>query len=134
MKKESKHVPEAFIEYFRDLAMETHEVMVQRQAGYGPGNIEALGPYGVFSRLAEDKCSRVATSLNGSIVDGKAKVGEDWFTEGVRDALVDIANYALILIALGEGKWSFVTRGVPPKQWASLDERLDERFVVDELR
>jgi hypothetical protein len=134
MKKENKDVPKAFIEYFHDLSMEAHAVMVQRQAGYGPGNIEALGPYGVFSRLAEDKCSRVATSLNGSIVDGKAKVGDGWFNEGVRDALVDIANYALILIALGEGKWSFVSRGVPPKKWAALDEMIDENLTVDELR
>jgi hypothetical protein len=134
MKKEINNVPEAFIEYFHELAMEAHGVMVQRQSGYGPGNIEALGPYGVFSRLAEDKCSRVATSLNGSIVDGKARVEGEWFNEGVRDALVDIANYALILIALGEGKWSFVSRGVPPKTWQALDEKLDERFVVDELR
>lgn len=134
MKKEFDNVPEAFIEYFHDLAMETHDVMVQRQAGYGPGNIEALGPYGVFSRLAEDKCSRVATSIRGSIVDGKARVEDGWFTEGVRDALVDIANYAMILIALGEGKWSFVTRGVPPKKWQSFDELIDQRFEVDELR
>jgi hypothetical protein len=67
-------------------------------------------------------------------VDGKAKVKPDWFNDSVRDALNDIQNYAKILIALGEGKWSFVTRGVPPQPWAgkSLDEQLDER-IVDEL-
>jgi hypothetical protein len=106
--------------------------MVERQAGYGPGNIEALGPYGVFSRLAEDKCSRVATALQGKIVDGKAVVAEDWFDDSVHDALIDIQNYAKILIALGQGKWSFVTRGVPPKSWAALDEKLDEK-LQDEL-
>jgi hypothetical protein len=129
-----REVPDAFVQYFRELAIESHEIMVERQAGYGPGNIEALGPYGVFSRLAEDKCSRVATALQGQIVDGKAKVDPDWFNDSVRDALNDIQNYAKILIALGEGKWSFVTRGVPPQPWAgkSLDEQLDER-IMDEL-
>jgi hypothetical protein len=46
--------------------------------------------------------------------------------------LIDIQNYAKILIALGQGKWSFVTRGVPPKSWAALDEKLDEK-LQDEL-
>jgi hypothetical protein len=127
-----REVPEAFTQYFSELATESHEIMVERQAGYGPGNIEALGPYGVFSRLAEDKCSRVATALQGKIVDGKAVVAEDWFDDSVHDALIDIQNYAKILIALGQGKWSFVTRGVPPKSWAALDEKLDEK-LQDEL-
>lgn len=127
-----REVPEAFTQYFSELATESHEIMVERQAGYGPGNIEALGPYGVFSRLAEDKCSRVATALQGKIVDGKAAVAEDWFDDSVHDALIDIQNYAKILIALGQGKWSFVTRGVPPKSWAALDEKLDEK-LHDEL-
>ena len=127
-----REVPDAFVQYFRELAIESHEIMVERQAGYGPGNIEALGPYGVFSRLAEDKCSRVATALQGKIIDGKAVVAEDWFDDSVHDALIDIQNYAKILIALGQGKWSFVTRGVPPKSWAALDEKLDEK-LQDEL-
>jgi hypothetical protein len=127
-----REVPEAFTQYFSELATESHEIMVERQAGYGPGNIEALGPYGVFSRLAEDKCSRVATALQGKIIDGKAVVAEDWFDDSVHDALIDIQNYAKILIALGQGKWSFVTRGVPPKSWAALDEKLDEK-LQDEL-
>jgi hypothetical protein len=124
-----REVPEAFTQYFSELATESHEIMVERQAGYGPGNI---GPYGVFSRLAEDKCSRVATALQGKIIDGKAVVAEDWFDDSVHDALIDIQNYAKILIALGQGKWSFVTRGVPPKSWAALDEKLDEK-LQDEL-
>jgi hypothetical protein len=127
-----REVPEAFTQYFSELATESHEIMVERQAGYGPGNIEALGPYGVFSRLAEDKCSRVATALQGKIIDGKAVVAEDWFDDSVHDALIDIQNYAKILIALGQGKWSFVTRGVPPKSWTALDDRLDEK-LQDEL-
>jgi hypothetical protein len=103
-------VPKEFSDYFRSLYAEAHGIMVQRQEGYGPGNIEQLGPYGVMSRLSSDKCSRILNEMNGSIAEGKAKVDHDWFTEGVRDALMDIANYAMILIALGEEEWSTVSR------------------------
>jgi hypothetical protein len=124
-------VPQTFKDYFKNLSVEAYDIMVSRQAGYGPKNIEALGPYGVFSRLAEDKCSRVSTAINGSIESGKAIVNEDWYNEGVRDALIDIANYAFILIALGEHQWSAVSRGgiyeelpeninFPGREWEDL--------------
>lgn len=103
-------VPREFSDYFRSLYVEAHSIMVQRQEGYGPGNIEQLGPYGVMSRLSSDKCSRILNEMNGRIVGGKAAVDHDWFTEGVRDALMDIANYAMIMIALGEEQWSKVSR------------------------
>jgi hypothetical protein len=106
----SRKVPKEFIEYFADLSQESYDILIQRQEGYGPSNIEGLGPYGVFSRLALDKCGRIATSLNGTIKSGVPQVSPDWFNDGVRDALIDISNYALILIALGEGKWSEVAR------------------------
>ncbi len=103
-------VPRQFSDYFRSLYAEAHSIMVQRQEGYGPGNIEALGPYGVMSRLSSDKCSRILNEMNGRIIGGKAAVDHDWFTEGVRDALMDIANYSMIMIALGEEQWSKVSR------------------------
>jgi len=103
-------VPREFSDYFLSLYAEAHSIMVQRQEGYGPGNIEQLGPYGVMSRLSSDKCSRILNEMNGRIVGGKAAVDHDWFTEGVRDALMDIANYAMIMIALGEEQWSKVSR------------------------
>lgn len=106
----TRQVPKEFIDYFFDLSQEAYDVLVQRQEGYGPSNIEGLGPYGVFSRLALDKCGRIATSLNGTIKSGVPEVSPDWFNDGVRDALIDISNYALILIALGERKWSEVSR------------------------
>ena len=106
----SRKVPKEFTEYFADLSQESYDILIQRQEGYGPSNIEGLGPYGVFSRLALDKCGRIATSLNGTIKSGVPQVSPDWFNDGVRDALIDISNYALILIALGENKWSEVAR------------------------
>ena len=106
----SRKVPKEFIDYFSDLSGEAYDILIQRQEGYGPSNIEGLGPYGVFSRLALDKCGRIATSLNGTIKSGDPQVSPDWYNDGVRDALIDISNYAMILIALGENKWSEVAR------------------------
>ena len=106
----TRKVPKEFSDYFSGLSEEAFNILVERQEGYGPANIEGLGPYGVFSRLALDKCGRIATSLNGTIKSGVPEVSKDWFNAGVRDALIDISNYALILIALGENKWSAVSR------------------------
>jgi hypothetical protein len=114
-------VPESFSDYFGALYNEALAIMVERQGGYGPTNIESLGAYGVFSRLSSDKCSRVSNALNGVIVNGEAHVSEDWYNDGVRDALIDIANYALILVALGEDQWSGISRG----------HHADEGFVND---
>jgi hypothetical protein len=106
----SRKVPKQFTDYFYELSEEAYNILIERQEGYGPSNIEGLGPYGVFSRLALDKCGRIATSLNGTIKSGVPKVSEDWYNDGVRDALLDISNYAMILISLGENKWSEVAR------------------------
>jgi hypothetical protein len=124
-----RSVPREFSDYFRSLYAEAHAIMVDRQEGYGPGNIEALGPYGVMSRLASDKCSRIMNEMNGRIVGGKAQVDYDWFTEGVRDALMDIANYSMIMIALGEGEWSKVSRTQAELEsdgWEAIDDTVEE--------
>lgn len=103
-------VPEEFQDYFFALFEECWQILVDRQRGYGPTNIEALGPHGVFSRLASDKCARVWNSMNGKVSGGKIEI-DDWYDEDVKDALVDIINYAAIMISLGEGKWSKLARG-----------------------
>ena len=103
-------VPQSFQDYFYNLYGDCWEILVSRQRGYGPTNIEALGPHGVFSRLASDKCARVWNSMNGSIDGGKINLNEDWYGPEVRDALIDIANYAMIMISLGEEKWSTLAR------------------------
>jgi len=104
------NVPDEFKDYFYELLSDCWTIMVERQSGYGPSNIEALGPHGVFSRLASDKCARVWTSMNGNISSGKIEL-DDWYDESVKDALIDIINYAAIMISLGEGAWSKVSRG-----------------------
>jgi hypothetical protein len=112
MSSPSGRVPEAFSHYFRDLFSEAHGIMVLRQASYGPVNVENLGPVGVFSRMAMDKVGRISNALNGKIVNGQLIVDEDWYGPEVHDALIDTINYAAILIALGQEKWSQVSREV----------------------
>jgi hypothetical protein len=40
--------------YFQGLYDEARDILVQRQAQYGPANIESLAIPGVFSRLSDD--------------------------------------------------------------------------------
>jgi len=110
MSSPSGKVPESFGRYFGDLFSEAHAIMVARQESYGPGNVENLGPVGVFSRMAMDKVGRIANALNGKIDKGQLVVDEDWYGPEVHDALIDTINYAAILIALGQEKWSQVSR------------------------
>jgi hypothetical protein len=110
MSSPSGKVPDAFGQYFGDLFSEAHATMISRQESYGPGNVENLGPVGVFSRMAMDKVGRIANALNGKIDKGQLVVDEDWYGPEVHDALIDTINYAAILIALGQEKWSQVSR------------------------
>lgn len=103
-------VPQTFIDYFQKIYAQAHTIMVERQASYGPGNVEHLGPQGVFSRMAMDKVNRIARAMNGKIIEGKVELEPGWYTPEVHDALIDTINYAAILIALGQGKWSKVSR------------------------
>lgn len=110
MSSPSGKVPDGFGRYFGDIFSEAHAIMVSRQESYGPGNVENLGPVGVFSRMAMDKVGRIANALNGKIDKGQLVVDENWYNAEVHDALIDTINYAAILIALGQDKWSQVSR------------------------
>jgi hypothetical protein len=110
MSSPSGKVPEGFSRYFSDVFSEAHAIMVSRQESYGPGNVENLGPVGVFSRMAMDKVGRISNALNGKIDKGRLVVDENWYGPEVHDALIDTINYAAILIALGQEKWSEVSR------------------------
>jgi hypothetical protein len=99
-----------FEEYFTTLYDEAKRILVERQRQYGPANIESLGVPGVFSRMSDDKMSRVKKALNGSVIKGRVVLSDASLAElqhpSVRDALIDSANYALILLSLIDGKWS----------------------------
>jgi hypothetical protein len=99
-----------FEKYFTTLYDEAKGILVQRQRQYGPANIESLGVPGVFSRMSDDKMSRVKKALNGSVIKGRVVLSDASLAElqhpSVRDALIDSANYALILLSLIDGQWT----------------------------
>jgi hypothetical protein len=99
-----------FERYFTTLYDEAKGILVERQRQYGPANIESLGVPGVFSRMSDDKMSRVKKALNGSVIKGRVVLSDASLAElqhpSVRDALIDSANYALILLSLIDGQWT----------------------------
>lgn len=71
---------------------ELSEVMMDRQRKYGPGNIARHGVTGVLVRL-DDKLSRLSHT------------SADFEDERLKDAWIDIANYAIIALLWLDGKW-----------------------------
>lgn len=100
-------VGDTFEDVFGALYRDAFELLVERQRKYGPENVRQLGLFGVFDRLASDKIERVRRSFNGTITRGRVELTdpEDFDDESFEDALMDIANYALIMIALKRGWW-----------------------------
>jgi hypothetical protein len=96
-----------FQDVFADIYKEAFDLLVERQRKYGPKNIESLGLFGVFGRLSDDKVERIKRGINGTISHGVVTLTnlDDFDDESFEDALYDIANYALIMIALKRGLW-----------------------------
>lgn len=100
--------PATFQQAFAQIFDETFDLLVERQRKYGPENIRNQGIYGVVTRLADDKVARVRQSLKGSVVNGQVildPIVDRESTDTFEDALKDIANYAMIALALHRGLW-----------------------------
>lgn len=115
---------------FSVIYSEALELLINRQRKYGPDNIRQQGIYGVITRIADDKLARVKQSLNGRLENGKlildpvkTKGGTGEGDDSFEDALLDIANYALIALALHRGEW-----GKPLIE--DMDDELDK--FIDE--
>lgn len=92
---------------FADLFREAFDLLVERQKKYGPENIRVQGIYGVFTRMSADKVERIRAAMNGRVVAGEIQLDPflDAADETVEDALLDVANYALIMLSLKRGIW-----------------------------
>lgn len=97
----------SFENTFAELYSEAFQLLVDKQERYGDLNIQQLGLHGVVSRIAHDKVSRAKKFLNGKIVAGEVRLDEldNNTEESLEDTLLDIANYALIAIAIQRGQW-----------------------------
>ena len=96
-----------FEDTFHAIFDQAFGILVERQRKYGPENVRSLGTFGVFSRLAFDKIERIKRAMNGRVEHGEIVLEEttDFGDESFEDALFDVANYALILVALRRGVW-----------------------------
>jgi hypothetical protein len=92
---------------FREIFDEAFKLLVDRQRKYGSANIQRLGLWGVFDRLSADKIERVRRAFNGTLAKGVLTLDDqtDFEDESFEDALLDIANYALIMLSLKRGVW-----------------------------
>jgi hypothetical protein len=99
--------PKTFEDTFADIFAEAFNLLVDRQRKYGPDNIKRLGLWGTFDRLSADKIERLRRAFQGEMKGGVLKtwLNEDYDDESFEDALLDIANYALIMLALKRGVW-----------------------------
>lgn len=98
---------ETFDKTFAQIYNEAYALLVAKQQRYGDSNIEQLGLHGVISRIAHDKVARAKKFMNGKIVNGQVILDplDHTTDESLADTLLDIANYALIAVALQRGQW-----------------------------
>ena len=85
---------------------EAFATLVERQRAYGPNNIAEAGVAGVLEQ-ARNKVERASAQLTGRVEAGKIILdpmdGQTMAT--FHDSLIDLANYAIITLALAEGNW-----------------------------
>lgn len=97
-----------FEQVAQEIYDECFDLLVQRQRRYGPTNIDQQGPWGVLSRIANDKLARIKRAFNGQVVHGEIVLDPITDTdtdESYEDALKDLVNYGIILLLLHRKKW-----------------------------
>lgn len=94
--------PASFQEMMVRLANECTSLCISKQRDYGSANIPAFGLVGVVVRM-NDKFERLKNLL---------KTGRKPSNESLEDTLVDVANYAMIALAVHRSWWT--DRQCPP--------------------
>lgn len=92
------NVPRNFIHNVWTVGDEVTDILIKKQADYGPHNI-GRAPGGALNGLIvriHDKISRIM-HLTSNDVDPQ--------NESLRDSYVDLANYALIALMVLDGNW-----------------------------
>lgn len=74
-----------------------HDLLVQRQAKYGPKNIQKFGYYGILIRLS-DKIERLKNLISG--------VGVETADESIDDTLADVVGYYVCAVMLNRDDFS----------------------------
>jgi hypothetical protein len=86
---------------------EAFAILCERQRRYGPKNILEAGTWGVLEQLT-NKVERAKAQINGEVVGGRILIDElGTEREAVlRDSILDLVNYSVILLALRDGEWT----------------------------
>lgn len=118
--------PMTFQEALDAYLAEARAVMIERQRKYGPENIRALGLRGVLDRVRNDKLERISrvverqdlrrrcldAGMPREIVDQYLpELQADFSDESLRDAIIDVVNYGLIMLMLLDGVWGLPLAG-----------------------
>ena len=101
-------------------AFEIFDIFCKKQQGYGPNNISQTGEKGVIIRM-NDKMKRLLTL-------GLGEKESPLADESLRDTVIDIADYGIILLMCMDGDW--------PKYVVDGCEYCPKcgRFLLDEVK
>lgn len=117
------------------LAVQTHQfdLLVQRQKKYGRGNIDQGGILGCLIR-AGDKLERLKLKFPALGITGVSN--KDYPDESVEDAMLDLANYATIMLMLYRDTWgkplALPTLG-PAPPYENDNRRGTEPWEIDQM-
>jgi hypothetical protein len=86
---------------------EAFAILCERQRRYGPTNIISAGTWGVLEQLT-NKVERARAQIQGEVVDGKVLIDQLGIDQEavLRDSIIDLVNYSVILLALRDGEWT----------------------------
>lgn len=113
-----RRADEDFAGFFDEMCQHMRAIVLQKRSAYGTQNITSQGLQGVVARIAYDKLSRIQNEIKirslraelekagmpGEIIDKYLPVSQ-FDSEKLEDNLIDVANYAIIALALLRGKW-----------------------------
>jgi hypothetical protein len=121
MKNEAKAIP--FERRLATVYGEAFSILCERQRKYGPSNILEAGIYGVLDQ-SRNKIERAQAQLSGRVERGRIRLDEmDEETRAVfRDSVLDLANYAIITVALLDGRWDSEMRMAPRGAYLAIKE------------
>jgi hypothetical protein len=82
-------------------------ILCERQRRYGPKSILEAGTWGVLEQLT-NKVERAKAQINGEVVGGRILIDELGVEREavLRDSILDLVNYSVILLALRDGEWT----------------------------
>lgn len=103
MSEEVKSFEARMEPYYR----EAFAILCERQRRYGPKNILEAGTWGVLEQLT-NKVERAKAQINGEVVGGRILIDELGVEREavLRDSILDLVNYSVILLALRDGEWT----------------------------